>query len=232
MADTIINNDGTIILENGVKIRTKAVSSAVLRGVLGQLKEPKVPTFKLDDGSDEENPNDPDYREAMDTFAMAVIGGASRAWVQLGTEVLAWPAGFPTWDSDEWVEEFESVGIAFHRNAQETAPDGVIDISTERRRKFQWKSMVVLNGIDLAKVWPQVMRKNGTQEAEVLAAMKWFQARKERTGPAESAAESGTENGANIVQLNAGDGAAVRGNEGSSERTDTVEQVVPAPARF
>lgn len=227
-----VEQDGSVILENGVKIRTTAVPSAIVRNLIAQVKRPSPPIVTLRDGSQEENPNDPGYLDELGAYHGMVVMANMRAAANHGTEPVAWPPGFPTWDSDEWVEDFESSGVLFHKEAGVPAPIGHIDISTPHRRKFQWKIMVAIGSCSIVEIFHQVVRKSATIEAEVAEAQRFFQNRKERETAGNNSDKESGNNGNNVRPDMAGDSPTNGGNAGSQGVGDPVAPLVQAPAPF
>lgn len=57
--------DGPVILSTGVRAILKPVPSATIEEAQSKIKNPPVPRFTTEDGVEMENPNDPDYLQAI-----------------------------------------------------------------------------------------------------------------------------------------------------------------------
>jgi len=81
-------SDGVMVSSRGIKIHISPVSPIVINKVRQAIKKPKVPVYHNEDtGRDEENPNHPDYLEAIaeynDKIGMAMLDTAAVFGIEL-----------------------------------------------------------------------------------------------------------------------------------------------------
>lgn len=214
-------------------MKLKAVPQSALTRIIEQLDKPVVPKFQLPDGTWEENPNDPDYINAMDIYATDVMSAVQSAYTQLGTEVVGIPDNIPPADSDDWIEELEYAGLHFYRGAEgETLGKSDVDISTPFKRKAEWKRLVALNGAPTRELISGIAQLSGTLEAEVIRAYAWFQARIKRGGPFAGSIEELGQNGNRVETAAGGNGLNSGGNAGSEVQPNSVEPLAQTGPRF
>lgn len=174
-----------ITLSNGIVLRAKSFPRAVLRTALAAVPDPKVPTIHFEDGSDEENPNDPDYLAAWETVHGERLEVAARVILAMGLAIVHVPPGMYPPESDVWVQDLESVGIT-------------ADVKTPFRRWTQWLNLYAIpSETERVTVWFIAQRQAGMTEQEVIAAMRYFQDLAVRRTPDDSSVAPGA--GANAV---------------------------------
>lgn len=62
-------DDDIVTLSTGVRVKLHVVTGSTMQSVLDRLEPPKVPVFHNKDlGRDDENPNDPDYKIALENY--------------------------------------------------------------------------------------------------------------------------------------------------------------------
>lgn len=96
---------------------------------------PKPPVVYIEDKErEEENPNDPDYLEAVQEFNMERGMLSLAVYVSMGTEVQTLPAGMESAESDDWANELRRFGL---------------DIADKgRERYFQWVKYYAVSDAD------------------------------------------------------------------------------------
>ena len=102
----------TWISSNGIVFRFKRVSRMIITDAGKKIKDPKVPLVMNDDkGRMEENPNDPDYVEALTDANYRRGMLAVDVYLAMGTEVVSCPEDIEPVESDIWKEDIELFGI-------------------------------------------------------------------------------------------------------------------------
>jgi hypothetical protein len=179
----------SVTLENGVHVQGTKVNRAIVQRIISQIEKPQPPITHSEKYGDEENPNDPDYIEALAIYHSTVYKVATDTMVKLGAEVMRpLPKNFPDWDSDEWVDKLIETGLRFYRNPDNVKRHGEIDISTDARRAAVWTEIVVIGSCNTSALVQEIMRANGTVEREVMEAAAWLKSYRPRTGDTNAAA--------------------------------------------
>lgn len=109
----------SLTLGNGIVLRIKTVPPHAMRAAARSVTQPVPPRVWIatkgvdkDDPNDrgwEENPDDPDYRMAVQRWMIDSDEAALRVGLLLGTDVLSLPEGVHEPQSDAWIEEVEGV---------------------------------------------------------------------------------------------------------------------------
>ena len=109
----------SLTLGNGVVLRIKTVPPHAMRAAARSVAQPTPPrvwiatkgTDKNDpnDRGWEENPDDPDYRLALQAWMIDSDEAALRVGLLLGTDIISLPEGIHAPQSDEWIDEVEGV---------------------------------------------------------------------------------------------------------------------------
>jgi hypothetical protein len=155
-----------LTLSNGIRIRVKPFPRALLRTALSKFPDPEVPVVEFEDGSSEENPNDPDYLAAWETVHEERLEAAAR--VTLGNGIVpdleTLPDGIPGPEDDDWIKNVEALG------------GDVGDISTPFLRMYQWLNLIAIpNEDERTLVFLVAQQAAGLLEREVVTAMRYFQ---------------------------------------------------------
>lgn len=101
---------GIIALSTGVRLRIKKFPKILIADVLMVVDEefggvPKVPVVMIaDKGRAEENPDDPDYQDALKLYEARQATAINDTMIMRGTELLYKPKSFPGPDDAEWIE--------------------------------------------------------------------------------------------------------------------------------
>lgn len=155
-AETLEIDPNVWTSSSGVKFKLKRISMFLIKDITDQIPEPKTPTwFNEDKGRTEENPNDPDYKAAVDKITYKKSMTALEAICMLGTDIISLPPDMESPESDGWVEGLKELGIE--------VPD------RKRPRYLHWvKYTGVLSESEMAELCAQVVRlSGGTVEADV-----------------------------------------------------------------
>lgn len=148
-----------ITLSTGVVLRGKQAPPLILIKVMGRFPRPKVPvTFVKNMGREMENPDDPDYQSRVQSWNMEMSEALLSALIMLGTELVSKPANFPGPMDDEWLADYELLGL---------------DMKPENRN-WRYQTWVYFKAIatadDTTKIREVVGRLSGVSEASVQAA--------------------------------------------------------------
>lgn len=104
--------DNTIKLSTGVVLLCKKANPLVLIDVMAAFPRPQPPTwFNPTMGREMENSDDPDYQGRVRAWEMESSSATLNAFIQLGTELVSVPKGFPKPQDDSWLEEYELLGL-------------------------------------------------------------------------------------------------------------------------
>ncbi len=117
----------TVTLSSGIKLKLKPVSQTLLRRAIAKLDKPSVPKWlNPNTNIEEENPNDPDYLDALEEYRLALFDATCRVLFVVGTECESVPEGYFRPEDDGWVQQVTAV--------LGESPD----ISDEVRRYMEW----------------------------------------------------------------------------------------------
>ena len=152
-----------ITLSTGVQLRIKSMPKHFIFQVTEKYKKPKVPLyFDESKGREEENPDDPDYIEAMQMYLAEIANASTDVAILRGSEIVHIPDDVMGPDSDEFKMELEVLGF------------GMIDNS--RARYLAWiKAIAAPTDADIETLFEEIGRMTGVTEADVAAAAEMFQ---------------------------------------------------------
>lgn len=105
-----------VTLSSGAVVRAKRVPDNLLLAWQRQHQTPKPPIVTIEQEGRrprrEENPNDPDYLQAVETYQIEVAAAMTDFIHLTGMEIVSLPEGMkPFEEDDEWEEELEAVGL-------------------------------------------------------------------------------------------------------------------------
>jgi hypothetical protein len=163
-------DDGLLVFSSGVVLRTKPMPKNKIADVMLALERqrPKVPVLWLEEkGRKEENPNDPEYLDAMEEFAIRLVLRVLDLVTIYATEIESKPETIPDVNNPIWHEELEYFGI--------TIPQ-----SPNLRYLIWVKKMCLVTDEDTAKWSNGLLKVSGILEAEVQAEMDRFRSDTER----------------------------------------------------
>lgn len=153
-----------ICLSNGIVLKVKAVPPYLVRQAATNVARPQPPKIKVREDRDieEENPDDPEYQEALGKHAVQAAEAASDLMLMAGTEVVSLPEGRVPPESDEWLELVKFVGVE-------------VDWDSKYGRYLAWlKFYAITTETDLALLLAAVGRGIGLGEKEVDEAVDSF----------------------------------------------------------
>lgn len=159
-----------IVVSTGVKFGIRDVPVMAFRDLQKRLEQgrPHAPVHFIEDkGREEENPNDPDYQDALTKWNEETEMKLMDFVLMKGVEVTKITNGVEPIDSKNWAEECKYLGI-------EVADSGGV-------RYLQWLKYVACpTADDISKLVLGAGRKLGVTEEDVAEAATIFQNRKER----------------------------------------------------
>lgn len=105
-----------VTLSSGAQVRAKRVPDNLVLTLHRQNPAPKPPIVEIrEEGRRprrEENPNDPDYVQALETYQLEIANKMTDLILLAGMEVVNLPKGMDEYDAEgEWVEELEAMGL-------------------------------------------------------------------------------------------------------------------------
>lgn len=180
----------TFRASNGLVLKLKKVSRLILAEAARKVPTPKVPVVFIDDkGRSEENPQDPDYLQALldQKYEQGMLSVTTM--LVLGTEIIDLPAGMEPPESDDWLEILNEIGIE-------------IKVSNKRVRYTAWLKYIALDDESFNALIKDLMRYSGlTIEEDVAKAQEAF--RSEDSGPQSVGGSAATESesGDNVREL-------------------------------
>jgi hypothetical protein len=114
-----------------------------------------------DKGREEENPNDPDYKQALLDVSWKRGETVIAVYLTVGTSIISMPDTMEPMESSNWLETLAFLGVE--------VPD------SKRARYLAWLKFYVLSDDDLTKLTQAVMRYSGvTLEVDVQEAQASF----------------------------------------------------------
>lgn len=158
------SEDGLITLSSGVRIRARGLPRFRLRKVYDQHPAPEVPIIEFEQGGKmltQENPNDPDYREALQEHNEEVGQIFLNLLMLRGMDIVFVPEGIPDQDDEFWHQELELYGDEVPRPGP--------------MRLLAWlEDYAIIEEGDLERIQEAVLSRSGVGEAAVSEAMKSF----------------------------------------------------------
>lgn len=160
----------------GVVIRVQGIPNMMLADARRKIKPPKIPTWhNPDKDRDEENPNDPEYIDALQEYNMRVGTMGVTAMLAFGTEVMGkLPADVQSASDPGWSDDLKEI----------------LDVDVPaggKGRYAAWLRLYVLSDPDLTEVTRAVSRASGiVTEAEVEVEQDNFRPDEERDAAAGS----------------------------------------------
>ena len=153
----------SVTLSTGVELKLKPVPKHFIFQVTSKFKLPKVPTtFNKTKGRDEENPDDPDYQEAVEQYLIDIANATTDVCFLRGTEIAKIPKEIPKPNSQEWISEMEVLGMPM--------------IDNKRARYLAWiKGIAAPSDADITILMEEIGRQTGVSEADTEEAVKRFQ---------------------------------------------------------
>ena len=159
-----------LTLSNGIVLALRPIPPGIIERAIARLEKPKVPKITLQDkGVEEENPNDPDYLDAVAVRTSKVIETSTNVMLLVGTAIKSIPDGLCGPD-DSWFDA-EMMGY--------------LGVEAEMKTKYdRYLSWLHLYGLacqeDVLEVLSAVTKMAGLGEEDVQAAVSRFRSRKTR----------------------------------------------------
>lgn len=168
------DKSNALTLSNGIVLTIRKVSYPIMIDILHKAQEgrPRPPVTYIEHlGRNEENPDDPDYKEAINTWNTSRGKILSDNFLKLGTKLFSCPPDIPKPDDqarwNEWMDDLEGSGFQTPKSAG--------------ARYLMWLKLVALvNDEDYTLVIDEVGKKTGVREADAQAAMESFRSDAER----------------------------------------------------
>jgi len=159
----------TVTLSTGVVLKIKPFPRTFIFAVTGRIKKPKPPLVFIESkGREEENPDDPDYQEALEKWAVDVANAGNDVALLRGCEIESIPEGLPGPDSKEWKNEMEVYGLPMIKNPV--------------ARYLSWlKAIAAPLERDIILLLGEIGRLTGVSEADVEDAVALFRRLATRT---------------------------------------------------
>lgn len=172
-------NTREIELSCGAKAVVTSVPSMLVLGILEAHQAPRPPVITLDNGRQEENPNDPEYARQVSQHQTLTGRLTNEAYLAQGVvRVYDLPEGKYSLDDDAWIELAEIVGVPVRH-------EGL-------GRKIDWLQYHIMSDGDLGDIISGIaVAGGGVTEAMVKKAADSF--RTEQDGPALTLVSSETE---------------------------------------
>ncbi len=160
-----------LTLSNGIVLSLRPIPPGIIERAIARLEKPKVPKITLKDkGVEEENPNDPEYLDAVAIRERKVIETSTDVMFLVGTVIKSIPDGLCGPDDDGWLDA-EMMGY--------------LGVEAEMKTKYdRYLSWLHLYGLacqeDVLVVLSAVTKMAGLGEEDVQAAVSRFRSRKTR----------------------------------------------------
>ena len=151
-----------VTLSTGVILKIKPVPKFFIFSVTSRITKPKPPfVFNESKGREEENPDDPDYHEALEKWANDVANAGNDVAILRGSEIKSIPEGIPGPNSEEWKNEMEVFGLPM--------------IDNPVARYLEWvKAIAAPLDRDINLLLGEIGRLTGVSEADVEDAVARF----------------------------------------------------------
>jgi hypothetical protein len=159
-----------LILSNGIVLSLRPIPPGIIERAIARLERPKVPKITLKDkGVEEENPNDPEYLDALAIRERKVIETSTNVMLLVGTAIKSIPDGL-CGPNDSWLD---------------TEMLSYLGVEAEMKTKYdRYLSWLNLYGLacqeDVLVVLSAVTKMAGLGEEDVQAAVSRFRSRKTR----------------------------------------------------
>lgn len=168
-AESQRNIGSEVSLSNGIKLKFKAIPPMLLNSIGQAIPMPKIPKVWLEDKQrEEENPNHPDYIQAIADRNNLVAKATMDLILYACVEVVDVPDGLIKEEDESWHVMARMASIDFNK-------DDPIE------RKLAWfRTYAIANMDDMNKVQTVPMMLAGLLEGEVAEAMEGFRGGEER----------------------------------------------------
>jgi hypothetical protein len=176
----------TLTLSTGIVLRLRPVPQAVIRRAASKVKRPEVPMFhNADKDRDEENPDHPDYRKALETWIEEQAFAIREVILILGTEPLTVPQDMELPDGETWFRAPQKLGLITEA-----------ELADEHLRYLAWLEIYAgRTERDQLDIMTLPIRLAGITEGEVMAAITSFRGGTRRGTDNGTPAPAGGEDG-------------------------------------
>lgn len=153
----------TITLSSGVVLKMRRVAPLAISDAVARVKEPEVPRiFQEDKGREEENPEHPDYKRAMEKYEETTGLVAMNVLLLMGTSIESIPEELSKPEDEDWIENLEFLEVK-------------IDKDSPKARYLGWLRYYALTSDqDFMAVMDLARSFAGVKEEDVQAAAKSF----------------------------------------------------------
>jgi hypothetical protein len=160
--------DSFISLSTGIILKPVRVPNMIFPEIMSRFEQPKVPRVFVEDlGREEENPSDPDYISATNTYQVNLSKAIVDTMIILGTEVHSIPEGMDDEAGSKWLKKLKVLNI-------NPGDDEVL-------RYLYWvKFYAAPSEEDIQKIMEGVGQLTGVSETEVKEAVSQFRDNPER----------------------------------------------------
>lgn len=137
--------------ENGTLLKLKKVSRQAVIAGMTAISIPKIPrTYVKELEREEENPDHPEYLQAMRDYNVKIGEVTNAIYLGMGTEVIELGSGVCGVDSEEWSDELgEYIKVS-------------IPAPGKKSRYVEWLKLYCLNNTDWNELWPLITKVSDT----------------------------------------------------------------------
>jgi hypothetical protein len=112
MVSSSAEHKETFTTKRGIVLELSAVSRYLVMDINSSMPLPKPPIVMIEEkGRSEENPNDPDYIEALRQANFKKGMAVSNAYLALGTKVVTLPDDIESVESEDWSDILTELGV-------------------------------------------------------------------------------------------------------------------------
>lgn len=149
-------------LGNGIQLNLRAVPPLLIRKAVGKISEPVIPVADIGKDRQEENPDDPEYKKAMEEYGQQTFDAGANVMLAVGTSLKYVPKGWDKPEDSDWVEALQAANFE-------------PDVSTKRSRYLSWLSYYAITSEqDVVRIVMAVTALSGVPESEVASAVESF----------------------------------------------------------
>lgn len=176
-----------LTLSTGVELELLVVPPMLLSDIAGEAMRdrPRPPvTYVEAVDREEENPDNPDFKEALTNWQAGVLLDINNAYILKGTRLISKPNGLPGPDDAEWLDEMNLLGRR---------------VATARQRYLAWiKYAAAPTSDDVTTIVREVGRLSGVSERDVQESIEGFQREGARDAGDGAGAEAHGERGDHV----------------------------------
>jgi len=161
-----------LTLGTGVVLRVKPVSPLLIRRAAASIPEPEVPQLFLEDkGREEANPDDPEYKRALQKYSEEVEEASTLLMLAAGTEVVEVPEEMESPEGETWLSQVEEI-MSFTGAEFDPKRDR---LDTRIGRYLVWLQYYAIRSLqDLVKLLSTLAELSGVSEEAVAKAVSSF----------------------------------------------------------